>query len=242
MSSRSGRTSGRTSTESDKDKDKESIMEHLDRKLASLATKECINQLKNIIEEQNRHIKKHEERINKQEEKITVLESTISVLQTGISRLSKSNEETEQYGRRLCLRIDGIDSTPDETAEVCLEKCKKIFRTLEVDVPDTVLDRAHRIGKPKYKDGIKQQTMMVRFTTWRHRTAVYRARKKDKSVRIRLDLTKQRLDLLIKAQKVVEERDDIMYAFADVNCRLSVKHKSGKFTYFNDIEDLLNNM
>ena len=97
---------------------------------------------------------------------------------------------------------------------------------------------AHRIGpKSANGDGKPRQQVIVRLTTWRQRTAIYRARKKAKSsVKIRLDLTKTRLDLLISANDILKEYKGY-YAFADVNCRTRAKI-GGKFNFFESIEDL----
>ena len=57
-----------------------------------------------------------------------------------------------------------------------------MFDEGELDIPDTVIDRAHRIG-PEYSDYItkkKCRAVIVRFTTFRHRTLIYRAREKTK--------------------------------------------------------------
>ena len=43
---------------------------------------------------------------------------------------------------------------------------------LEVKVPGTVIDRAHRIGKPRIIKGRKVHQVIVCFTTWRHRILV----------------------------------------------------------------------
>ena len=54
-----------------------------------------------------------------------------------------------------------------------------------------MLDRAHRIGqKSKNKTtGVVEKTMIVKFISWRYRTAVYRDRKKseDKAISTRSD-------------------------------------------------------
>ncbi len=99
------------------------------------------------------------------------------------------------------------------------EKVKKVFEELKVDVPDTVIDRAHRIGKPKTVNGKQIRTMIVCFATWRHRTIVYRARKNSKKYKVRLDLTKPRLEKLVKLSKILEDRQ-LGFVFADVNCSL----------------------
>ena len=60
------------------------------------------------------------------------------------------------------------------------------------------IDRAHRVSRT-------DDTVIVRFTTFRHRTMFYRKRKELKNgVKVHLDLTKARLDLLIKASKYVK--------------------------------------
>lgn len=200
----------------------ESLKRYFDEQFTSLradmATKSCINQLGKAISTQN--------------EKIQILEDKVAVLESCIDQLAKNIEAQEQYNRRLCLRISGIKvpRSGKETAEECLKKVNAVFKELKVDIPDAVLDRAHRIGKPKMVGKMKVQQMIVRFTTWRHRTLVYRARKSSKKYKIHLDLTKPRLDMLIKANELLDENDE-MFVFADVNCRLCAKTNEG-FKYF----------
>ena len=62
-------------------------------------------------------------------------------------------EKLEQYGRRLCLRIDGLSTVQNESSDDVLELTKSLFKEAKVAVPDNVLNRAHRIG-PSYKDRI----------------------------------------------------------------------------------------
>ena len=118
------------------------------------------------------------------------------------------NEELEQYGRRLCLRIDGVPTVKDESRDDVLEFTKSLFKEAKVAVPDIVLDCAHR-AEPSYTDRItskKCKSIIVRFTTFRHRTLFYRARKNLKSgFKVKLDLTKSRFNLLKKANDHVKE-------------------------------------
>ena len=130
-----------------------------------MATKDCINNLLTIIDEQKL--------------KIEQLESKV-VMESYIAQLYKSQEKADQYQRRLCLRINGIDIPKDgekETGDECLSKVKLVFDELNVDIPETVIDRAHRVGKIVMANGRKVQQMIVRMTTWRHRTIIYNARK-----------------------------------------------------------------
>ena len=128
-----------------------------------------------------------------------------------------------------------------ETGEQCAEKVRKIFKGLEVLVPDAVLDRAHRISPIKQINGQTYQQVIVRFirfTTWRHRTYMYRERKKASSVKIRLDLTKVRLNLLQMAREVLKSYPEEIFVLADVNCTTRI-NIDGKISPFTSKEDLL---
>ena len=76
-------------------------------------------------------------------------------------------DDLEQYQRRLYLRIKSVECEDDETAEDCLEKVRSIIKKdLEVNLPQTAFDRAHRTGKicQDATRGKKSQSIIVRFT------------------------------------------------------------------------------
>ena len=104
-----------------------------------------------------------------------------------------ASEENEQYGRRLCLRIDGIPTEKKESSENVLHKVTEMWTEAGVDIPNEVAERAHRTG-PSYTDknsNVSCKSVVVCFTTFWYRTMVYRAKKKMKpGVRVKLDLTK----------------------------------------------------
>ena len=92
------------------------------------------------------------------------------------------------------------------------------------------MDRAHRIALI-YIDRVSQKKckgIIARFTTFRHRTLFYRARKGLKSAKVKLDLAKSRSDLLKKANNHVKEIRAINFCYADVNCCLRVKFHDEK--------------
>ena len=60
------------------------------------------------------------------------------------------NEEPEQYERRLCLRIDGVHSANNESSDDVLKSVKSLFREAKVDIPEAVVDHAHRIGPKSF--------------------------------------------------------------------------------------------
>ena len=115
----------------------------------------------------------------------------------------KKVDELEQYGRRVCLRVEDVEHQANEKSEDVLKNVVNMIKESETEIPESVLDRAHRIG-PKYTDNNtrkKMQSMIVRFTTFRHRTLLYANSKNIKSgARIRLDLTKDRCNLLVSAR------------------------------------------
>ena len=119
--------------------------------------------------------KETKSKVSKQHEKLV---SQNKILQQQVSELRKLNhddqantEELEQYGRRLYLRIDGIPLKNNETSEEILDSVKNVFELTKVNIPDVIVDRAHRIGRI-YKDHASNKNckgIMVRFTIFRHR-------------------------------------------------------------------------
>ena len=134
------------------------------------------------------------ETINNQKEVIAKMEDKIAILESHVDHQVKSNDEIEQYQRRLCLRINGIDLPSDsdkEASEDCLAKVENVFEKLGLSIPPDVIDRAHRVGRELSMQGKKVRSMIARFTTFRHWSMVYRARKN--SNQYTLDLTRHRV-------------------------------------------------
>ena len=120
----------------------------------------------------NNEIKKREEL----ESTVEMLQQHVREYQKRVNRLENDSEEQEQYGRRLCLRIEGVPSAEKETSEEVLEKVKCLVSESGCDITDVVIDRAHRIGKgyTDKKSYLSCNSIIVRFTTFRHRTMLYR--------------------------------------------------------------------
>ena len=153
------------------------------------------------------------------------------------SRLVKKCDDLEQYGNRPCLRILDVDGDDSEISDDVFKKCTELFSKLELDILGACIDRAHRIGKTT--PGRVRPTT-VRFTTWRYRTMVYRKRKDCVICKISLDLTNTCMDILKEVIDLARERDHIRYAFADINCSLSVKLTNGSLNFFSTIDDINN--
>ena len=135
----------------------------------------------------------------------------------------------------------GVEHQVKEKSQEVLEKVVNIIKEFEAEISESFLDRAHRIG-PTYTDnnnGKKMQSIIVRFTTFRHRTLLYANRKNIKSgARIRLDLTKYRYNLLVSARKRLNNCPEVNYVYADINCRLKVKLADESHKFFESMEEL----
>ena len=93
--------------------------------------------------------------LSEKDKEIEVLKSQVTLLQSHASTvkhaLDKKVDELEQYGRRVCLRIEGVEHQVNEKSEEVLEKVVNIIKESETEIPESVLDRVHRIG-PTYTD------------------------------------------------------------------------------------------
>ena len=211
----------------------------LDEKLSTLKS-EIVSEVKDSI------INLFHEKLKEKDEKIIQLESTVAMLQMHVSNLKQTNEkkleELEQYGCRLWLRVDGVPHKEVESSTEVFKTIKKKIKEVGADIPDLVIDRAHRIGLP-YVDNttkVKTQSIIVRFTTFRHRTMFYSKRKKlSGDVRVKLDLTKERYALLKSARERVEGLKNFKYICTDINCRLKVRMEDDKEFFFDSMDDLI---
>ena len=82
--------------------------------------------------------------------------------------LECKNEVLEQYGRRCCLRIEGVPSAENESSDDALGKVKSLITESGCEIPDVVIDRAHRIGRG-YKDKTRNvpcKSIIGRFSTF----------------------------------------------------------------------------
>jgi len=181
------------------------------------------------IQAQDERIQQQEVRINEQDSKLNILRDRLAVLSGVIDYLKVSSDNQEQYSRRTCLRINGIKSEKDETAENCLEKVQKVCKDLNVEIPYESFERAHRIGREK-------KTIIVKFTSFKYRTLLYRNRRKDGPIKIHLDITKKRLDLLDKAKALMTENCGVDFVFADINCNTVARMSNNSYKFFSTLE------
>ena len=219
------------------------ITELMEKKLEEfakhLATKDDIKELKSLIIEQNEKITAQAEEISQlksksaiQNETISKLNDRVAILSASVNHINKEQDRQEQYSRRYCLRISGIPKEGGkENSSMCVEKVVNVCNELNLPITSNDIDRAHRIGKEK-------KTMIVKFYSFHKRTSLYRARKKDNfPVKIHLDITKKRLEILDEVRTIIKDRSNVSYVFADINCNLVAKLKDESFKFFDSVED-----
>ena len=131
--------------------------------------KEKLNEFKNeLLTEISLLIKSEvDEALKKQKEEFY---SAITQLEKRITKLENDNEDLEQYGRRVCLRIKDVPVANAETAEEILKKTKNLLKKVCPNLFGNCIDRAHRIGPDYtcYKSQGKCRSIMIRFVSFKY--------------------------------------------------------------------------
>ena len=138
------------------------------------------------------------------------------------------------------MRLEDIPVEKDETADKVFSKAEKILKEACPNLSGDCTDRAHRIGRDYkcHKTNKTCHSVIVCFTSFKHRKLIYRNRNILKDVRVKLDLTKKRYNILRIARSIADEKQDVKYVFADINCRLKAVFKDGTSEFFKDISEL----
>ena len=108
---------------------------------------DLLSNITSLINEQNTQIENLNEKPTQQNSTISILQNNVEVLNEHCLKLQKDIntkcDGLEQYSRRQCLRIEGIVKLRKEKAEDVINIVKECFAEADVDIPDTVLHRAH---------------------------------------------------------------------------------------------------
>ena len=163
-----------------------------------------------------------------------------------MDQLSAEIDDQEQYSRRSCLTIDGIQPAKNETANQLYEKIKQLTTnhlnndSVSPNNFDYEYDKCHRIGPVKNN----KQSVIVKFRSDNFRERLYRAKKSaPRGIKFRVSLTKRIIELIKKANLKVDNIEGFKFAYADANGNLKLllnqKSNNGKWTLpFSDIREL----
>ena len=189
-------------------------------------------------------VEKFELKLREQEKKICELESTLGLRQNIIDKLMIACDDNEQYSRRSCLRINGIETVKGkEYNSAVVNKLESCYKEVDINFDHHAIDRVHRIGK-KFLDesGKETQQIIVKFRSWNDREKFYRARpkglEKKPGFKVNVDLTKRRYNLLRTARGLIDSNGKAKYAFSDINCSLAIRMLDESLCYFNSEEEL----
>ena len=142
--------------------------------------------------------------------------------------IEKECDGLEQYSRRNSLRITGIPESEGNTNtdKIVLDMCKDIGLSLT----DSDIDRSHWVGKP---NGLKPRQIIVKFTSYRSRQQVYKARSRlkasdYKNVYINENLTKIRIKLLYDARQLLKNKHSKIDGVWSADGVILVKDTAGR--------------
>ena len=96
-----------------------------------------------------------------------------------------------------------------ETEEDLASKLENDLKDIGLDITRDVIKITHQIGPvitdvDDFGEQTTRQQVIVKFKSWGDRTKVYRARKKSKSYRYMVDITRRHLNLLHKAREMAK--------------------------------------
>ena len=203
---------------------------------------ELFNKLKDEI------MKKFDEKISEQNPKIEKLESIITMHENTIDQLLVKSDDNEQYSRRSCLRIHGVEVKENEDEDGVMNVLEDCYSSVNLQFDANDIDCAHRIGLP-YTDknsGKKVKSIIVKFRSWKAPQRFYKGRpryyadsSKKPGFTVSVDLTKRRYLLLTKAKVLIKGNSNMKYVYSDINCSLALRFKDDSFKYFNSERELL---
>ena len=105
------------------------MREYFENLMKPLVTNETLEQLKSF---QDELMKKIEDKFKEQNDRIEELESKLAMKQNIIDHLEIKCDDNEQYSRRSCLRIHGLDFSSDEDEGV-LKKLEKCYSDMRIE-------------------------------------------------------------------------------------------------------------
>ena len=167
---------------------------------------------------------------------ISSLKQHCQDLQSTVDTLKMDLDDLEQYSRRNCLLIHGIQERDDDTGkEDTDEQALEFFKSkLDLNITKSDLDRSHRLGK---KSTGKNRPIIVKFARYNKRGEVFRSKRmlKGSGFVITESLTPTRMNLL-KEAKARDETVQVWSSDGRIICLL----KNGKTVKIESLKDFEN--
>ena len=115
---------------------------------------------------QKKIVKIFEEKLDEQNAKIIEPRSKIAIQDNALRRLEIKCDDNEQYSRRSCIRIHGVQCNEKDDISV-ITKFELCCNEIGVKF-DMEIDRVHYIGKPVFGTYSKQKvrSIIVKLKSW----------------------------------------------------------------------------
>ena len=117
---------------------------YFEKLIEPLVTNKLLEDLLNILKDDLS--KKFDEKISEQSAKIEKFGSIISIYENTIDQLLIKCNDNEQYNRRSCLRIHGVEVKEKEGKDDVMNTLEQCYSSLDVPFNPNDIDRAHLIG------------------------------------------------------------------------------------------------
>ena len=145
-------------------------------------------------------------------------------VQQELKQATVRNDDLEQYSRRACLRIAGINETSNEDVA---KKVMELAHRVNANITIQDIDEAHRVGKPsdeatedlseqeqdisdEPREPKRSQEIIVKFTNYSARLRMLKGRailcENKQNVFINEDLTKKRRNLAFQCRKLKKDK------------------------------------
>ena len=224
----------------------EELKYYFEKFIEPLVTNDSLEELFNKLNDEIK--KKFDEKISEQNAKIEKLESIITIHENTTDQLLVKCDYNEQYSRRNCLPINGVEGKENEDEDGTINVLEDCYSSLNLQFDANDIDHAHRIGLA-YTDknsGKKVKSIIFKLRSWKDRQRFYKGRpmyyadcSKKPGFTVSVDLTKRRYLLLTKAKGLIKGNSNIKYMYSDINWSLALRFKDDSFKYFNSEKELL---
>ena len=94
-------------------------------------------------------------------------------IEEGLRSLANQVDYLDNYSRRNCIRIDGIQESPNEDWKTTEAKVRDILKD-KMNFDDAIIEieRAHRIGKPDTNRPKQRRPAIVKFLRFKDREKI----------------------------------------------------------------------
>ena len=201
------------------------------------------------------------ERVGRLEGTISTMEGELAVVRNVNTLLSRQLDEADSYSRRACMIVAGLRKPVNDEAneDDTLNVISAVAKEAGIDDNDfrKHVDKIHPIGGAKNGN----QARIIKFTTHSFKEKVFLQHKRNKKIdngkkkknpkhksQMRLNvqpsLSRNRIDLLRKANEAIEGNENFKFASADMHRNLKFvlnKPLNRKYIkHFRSKEDIIN--